>query len=39
MKEIESVIRARHLLRHPFYVARSCGEVERPTLREYAGQY
>ncbi len=39
MKEIESVIRARHLLRHPFYVAWSCGEVERSTLQEYAGQY
>ena len=39
MKEIESAIRERHLLRHPFYIAWSCGEVERSTLQEYAGQY
>ncbi|MGI0068519.1 MAG: CADD family putative folate metabolism protein, partial [Thermoplasmata archaeon] len=39
MKEIESIIRERHLLKHPFYVAWSCGEVERSTLQDYAGQY
>ncbi len=39
MKEIESILRERHLLKHPFYVAWSRGEVERSTLRQYAGQY
>lgn len=39
MRNLEAIIRERHLLKHPFYVAWSMGEVERPTLQEYAGQY
>lgn len=39
MKSIEAIIRERHLLKHPFYVAWSMGEVERSTLQAYAGQY
>lgn len=39
VNNIEAIIRERHLLKHPFYVAWSMGEVERSTLQEYAGQY
>lgn len=39
MKSVEAIIRERHLLKHPFYVAWSMGEVERSTLQAYAGQY
>ncbi|MGI0054189.1 MAG: CADD family putative folate metabolism protein [Thermoplasmata archaeon] len=39
MRNIERIIRERHLLKHPFYVAWSCGEVPIETLRAYAGQY
>jgi pyrroloquinoline-quinone synthase len=36
---IDSLLRERHLLKHPFYVAWSRGEITRDTLRSYAGQY
>ena len=36
---IDRLLRERHLLKHPFYVAWSHGELPLPTLREYAGQY
>lgn len=36
---LDARIRERHLLKHPFYVAWSRGELTLPTLREYAGQY
>lgn len=36
---LDHLIRERHLLRHPFYVAWSKGEVPEGTLRNYAGQY
>lgn len=36
---LDRTIRARHLLKHPFYVAWAKGEVPLPTLREYAAQY
>ena len=39
MQEIDAIIRGRHLLKHPFYAAWSMGDVDRPTLRAYAGQY
>ena len=39
MKNLDTIIRERHLLKHPFYVAWSMGEVERETLQAYAGQY
>lgn len=38
-RALDAAIRARHLLKHPFYVAWSHGEVPLPTLRDYAGQY
>jgi pyrroloquinoline-quinone synthase len=37
--DIDSLLRERHLLKHPFYVAWSKGEVSLDTLRSYAGQY
>jgi pyrroloquinoline-quinone synthase len=37
--ELDRMIRARHLLTHPFYQAWSMGKVPMDTLREYAGQY
>ena len=37
--EIDRLLRARHLLKHPFYVAWSKGELSRETLQGYAGQY
>ncbi len=37
--EIDRLLRERHLLKHPFYVAWSKGELSLPTLRQYAGQY
>jgi pyrroloquinoline-quinone synthase len=36
---IDRVLRERHLLKHPFYVAWSHGELSRATLQRYAGQY
>jgi len=36
---IDRLLRERHLLRHPFYLAWSRGELSRATLKEYAGQY
>jgi pyrroloquinoline-quinone synthase len=39
LRALEATIRARHLLKHPFYVAWSKGEVKIDTLREYARQY
>jgi pyrroloquinoline-quinone synthase len=37
--EIDADIRARHLLKHPFYSAWSRGEIPLSTLAEYARQY
>lgn len=39
LRTIDSEIRRRHLLKHPFYRAWSCGELTLPTLRHYASQY
>jgi pyrroloquinoline-quinone synthase len=36
---IDALLRKRHLLKHPFYVAWSRGEISLDTLRAYAGQY
>jgi len=36
---IDELLRERHLLKHPFYVAWSRGELPLDTLRDYAGQY
>src|SRR5271170_6922035 len=36
---LDARIRERHLLKHPFYVAWSRGELTLDTLRHYAGQY
>src|SRR5580693_3176684 len=36
---LDARIRERHLLKHPFYVAWSKGELTLDTLRHYAGQY
>jgi pyrroloquinoline-quinone synthase len=36
---IDELLRQRHLLKHPFYVAWSNGELPLDTLRDYAGQY
>ncbi len=36
---IDRLLRERHLLKHPFYVAWSKGELSLPTLQRYAGQY
>ncbi|HTT15419.1 MAG TPA: CADD family putative folate metabolism protein [Thermoplasmata archaeon] len=36
---LDRMIRARHLLKHPFYTAWSRGEVSLPTLGRYAQQY
>jgi len=36
---IDALLRERHLLKHPFYVAWSRGELPIETLRSYAGQY
>jgi pyrroloquinoline-quinone synthase len=39
IRTLDAAIRTRHLLKHPFYEAWSCGELPVETLREYAGQY
>ncbi len=36
---IDAMLKERHLLKHPFYVAWSNGELPMPTLRSYAAQY
>ncbi len=36
---IDLLLRERHLLKHPFYLAWSRGELPIDTLRAYAGQY
>ncbi len=36
---LDHLIRERHLLKHPFYVAWTKGQVSESTLRNYAGQY
>jgi pyrroloquinoline-quinone synthase len=36
---IDRLLRERHLLHHPFYLAWSRGELPLDTLRSYAGQY
>jgi pyrroloquinoline-quinone synthase len=36
---IDRLLRERHLLKHPFYVAWSRGDLPLDTLRSYAGQY
>ncbi len=36
---IDRLLSKRHLLKHPFYVAWSKGELPLATLRSYAGQY
>jgi pyrroloquinoline-quinone synthase len=36
---LDHLIRERHLLKHPFYLAWTKGEVAESTLRNYAGQY
>ncbi|MEO6990602.1 MAG: CADD family putative folate metabolism protein [Candidatus Baltobacteraceae bacterium] len=37
--EVCSIVAERHLLKHPFYVAWSAGQLSREDLRRYAGQY
>jgi pyrroloquinoline-quinone synthase len=36
---IDQLLRERHLLKHPFYLAWSRGDLSIGTLRSYAGQY
>jgi pyrroloquinoline-quinone synthase len=38
-RTLDAAIRARHLLKHPFYVAWTRGELPRENLRAYAEQY
>ncbi|HYB78899.1 MAG TPA: iron-containing redox enzyme family protein [Thermoplasmata archaeon] len=39
IRDLDRLVRQRHLLRHPFYTAWSKGELPIETLRTYAGQY
>lgn len=39
LREIDGIVRRRHLLRHPFYRAWSEGRLDRAILRDYAQQY
>ena len=39
IQDLDREIRGRHLLKHPFYVAWTRGEVTPSVLRSYAGQY
>jgi len=39
VRPIDALLQERHLLRHPFYLAWSRGELSVDTLRSYAGQY
>lgn len=36
---VREIIESRHLLKHPFYIAWSKGELSREQLRQYAAQY
>ncbi|MEO6562695.1 MAG: pyrroloquinoline quinone biosynthesis protein PqqC, partial [Nitrosospira sp.] len=38
-QKINSIIDARHLLKHPFYVAWTEGRLSKEQLRHYAEQY
>ena len=38
-QKIDSIIDARHLLKHPFYVAWTEGKLSKDQLRHYAEQY
>ena len=38
-QKIDSIIDARHLLKHPFYVAWTEGRLSKEQLRHYAEQY
>ncbi|MEO6562234.1 MAG: pyrroloquinoline quinone biosynthesis protein PqqC, partial [Nitrosospira sp.] len=37
--QIKTIIDARHLLKHPFYVAWTEGRLSKEQLRHYAEQY
>ena len=39
LDEIDNDIAAKHLLKHPFYLAWTRGELSREALADYAGQY
>jgi pyrroloquinoline-quinone synthase len=39
VRPIDRLLRERHLLKHPFYLAWTRGELSLDTLRSYAGQY
>jgi pyrroloquinoline-quinone synthase len=39
VRDLDALVRRRHLLTHPFYTAWSRGELSLDTLREYARQY
>ena len=39
VRDLDALVRRRHLLHHPFYTAWSRGELSIETLREYAGEY
>jgi pyrroloquinoline-quinone synthase len=39
LDEIDSDIAAKHLLKHPFYLAWACGELSDVALADYARQY
>ena len=39
LNEIDNDIVAKHLLKHPFYLAWTSGELSREALRDYARQY
>src|ERR1700751_4453402 len=39
LDEIDNAIAAKHLLKHPFYLAWTRGELSREALADYAAQY
>jgi len=39
IRDLDRLVRRRHLLKHPFYTAWSNGSLPLATLREYAAQY
>ncbi|MCI4363853.1 MAG: iron-containing redox enzyme family protein, partial [Thermoplasmata archaeon] len=39
LRDLDRLVRERHLLKHPFYTAWSCGTVPMSTLQAYAGAY
>ena len=39
ISRLDTMVAARHLLRHPFYQAWSAGRLSRAALRDYAAQY